>query len=204
MSATRLLVLGVVRAFGRAHGYQVRRELISWGAEQWANVKPGSIYHALRQLVKANMVGAAGVEDSDEGPERILYEITDDGETEFRRLLGKALSDADAKPEFFGAGITFMTCLPRRTVITYLRHRLSHLEAADELLATLRRNDLEEGRKPEHVWELFEWWVVEAQAASDFTRGMIERLEQGAYTMADDAGGGAPFGAPASAPPGAD
>ncbi|CAM3743300.1 PadR family transcriptional regulator [Nocardiopsis rhodophaea] len=201
MSATRLLVLGVVRAFGRAHGYQVRRELISWGAEHWANIKPGSIYHALRQLVKAKMVTAAGVEDSGEGPDRFLYEITEDGETEFRRLLGKALSDADAKPEFFGAGITFMTCLPRRTVITYLQHRLSRLEGTNELLRRLRANDVAEDQKPEHVWELFEWWVVEAQASTDFTRGMIERLEQGAYTMADDGGGAAPFGAPPAVPP---
>ena len=47
MSATRLLVLGVVRMFGRAHGYQVRRELLTWSADEWANVQPGSIYHAL-------------------------------------------------------------------------------------------------------------------------------------------------------------
>ncbi|OLT29722.1 hypothetical protein BJF83_10045 [Nocardiopsis sp. CNR-923] len=35
MSATRLLVLGVVRMHGRAHGYRVGRELMSWGADAW-------------------------------------------------------------------------------------------------------------------------------------------------------------------------
>ncbi len=38
MSATRLLVLGVVRMYGQAHGYRVGRELMSWGVEEWANV----------------------------------------------------------------------------------------------------------------------------------------------------------------------
>lgn len=35
MSATRLLVLGGVRRSGRAHGYTVRRELLSWGSDEW-------------------------------------------------------------------------------------------------------------------------------------------------------------------------
>ena len=48
MSVTRLLVLGAVRIFQPAHGYLVRRELLSWRVEEWANVQPGSIYHALR------------------------------------------------------------------------------------------------------------------------------------------------------------
>jgi hypothetical protein len=36
VSATRLLVLGAVRIFQPAHGYLVRRELLSWGVENWA------------------------------------------------------------------------------------------------------------------------------------------------------------------------
>ena len=52
MSATRLLVLGVVRTHGQAHGYLVNAELESWGAEKWAGLKSGSIYQSLRQLAK--------------------------------------------------------------------------------------------------------------------------------------------------------
>lgn len=50
MSAIRLLVLGAVRQHGRAHGYQVRGDLEYWGAHEWSHAKPGSIYHALKQL----------------------------------------------------------------------------------------------------------------------------------------------------------
>src|SRR5918994_17644 len=49
VSATKLLVLGIVHLSGGAHGYQVRSELQSWGAESWAKIKPGSIYHALKK-----------------------------------------------------------------------------------------------------------------------------------------------------------
>ncbi|MBB4932595.1 DNA-binding PadR family transcriptional regulator [Lipingzhangella halophila] len=190
MSATRLLVLGVVREYGQAHGYQVRRELLSWGAEEWANVKPGSLYHALRQLAKVGMLRTVAVEESDEGPERTLYELTEDGETEFRTLLRKALSDPDVKPEFFGAGLTFLPCLQRWEAITSLRHRFAQLEGKrGELRVLLDEPNLpaKEG-KPEHIWELFQWWVARTRVAAEFTAEMIERLKNGAYAMADDDG----------------
>ena len=47
MSATRLLVLGVIRTLQPIHGYEVRRELISWRVEATTNLKPGSIYGLL-------------------------------------------------------------------------------------------------------------------------------------------------------------
>lgn len=192
MSATRLLVLGVVRASGRAHGYQVRRELLSWGADQWASVKPGSIYHALRQLLKSGMLRSAGVEESGEGPERTLFELTESGEEEFVRLLGKALSDASAKPEFFGAGITFVTCQPRERAVGLLRFRLAGLEREQGSLRSMLEDGAVPAAKPEHVWELFRSWIVAGDAAVSFTRELIERLENGAYTMAGE--GGAAFG----------
>ena len=47
---TPLLLLGVVGILGPVNGYQIRRELLSWQVDKWANVNPGSIYHALGKL----------------------------------------------------------------------------------------------------------------------------------------------------------
>lgn len=187
MSATRLLVLGVVRAHGQAHGYQVRRELITWSADQWANIKPGSIYHALKQMAKNGMLREVGAEGSEQGPDRTVYELTEDGATEFMRLLREALTNPEAKPEMWGAGITFLTCLPRNGAIELLQYRLSNLEACRHGLRGYNAHHAPPG-KPEHVWELFQWWICEYEAAIAFTQGMIERLKGGAYTMADDPG----------------
>ncbi|RKH24127.1 PadR family transcriptional regulator, partial [Corallococcus sp. CA031C] len=49
-STTRLLLLGADGLFEPVNGYQIRRELMSWQADQWANVAPGSIYHGLARL----------------------------------------------------------------------------------------------------------------------------------------------------------
>lgn len=187
MSATRLLVLGVVRLYGQAHGYQVRRELSTWNAETWANVKPGSIYHALKQLTKTAMVRSVGVESGDQGPERTSYELTEDGETEFGRLLREALSNPEVKPEMWGAGITFFPCLDRARAVTLLRYRVANLEACRQSLTGFSGSESPLG-KPAHVAELFHWWVAEYTAAIEFSQALIARLESGAYTMADDAG----------------
>src|SRR5262245_41094849 len=105
MSVVRLLVLGVVRARGRVHGYAVHRELLSWRIETWTRVRPGSIYHALKQLTREGKLRAAGAEESAEGPDRTLYRLTPAGAAEFRRRLAAALSSF--APEELGAGIAF-------------------------------------------------------------------------------------------------
>ena len=56
MSTTRLLVLGAVRIFQPAHGYLVRRELVTWHVDDWANLNPGSIYNALRTLARDGLL----------------------------------------------------------------------------------------------------------------------------------------------------
>jgi DNA-binding PadR family transcriptional regulator len=193
VTATKLLVLGVVREFGEAHGYQVRRELSLWGTEHWANVKPGSIYHALRQSAKSGLLEELGTEASDHGPERTRYALTEDGETEFLRLLRTALSDAEAKREMWMAGVNFLTALPRREAVNLLRLRVHNLDACRSAMSGLQEHQMSLG-KPAHVAELFQWWITEYATAAEFTRGLVERLEDGAYILADDAADA--FGAP--------
>ena len=60
MSSTRLLVLGAVRIFQPVHGYDVRRELLSWRVDKWANVAAGSIYNALKTLTKDKFLKVVG------------------------------------------------------------------------------------------------------------------------------------------------
>ena len=47
-----MLLLGAVAMFEPVNGYQIRRELMSWQVDQWANINPGSIYHALTSLTE--------------------------------------------------------------------------------------------------------------------------------------------------------
>lgn len=185
MSATRLLVLGGVRRSGRAHGYEIRRDLISLGSDEWAHVNPGSIYHALRQLAKEGMLLAHDVEESDAGPPHTDYEITEEGRDEFLRLLRCAFATVDVRhPEMLTAGLGFLTELPRAEAIALLRRRLDGLAGWRSSVAP----HLAEQDPDDHLRELPGWWVHSADAATAWTRRLIERLESGAYVMADDRG----------------
>ena len=185
MSATRLLVLGGVRRSGRAHGYEVRRDLISWGSDEWAHVNPGSIYHALRQLAKEGMLRAHAVEESDAGPPHTDYEITEAGRAEFLRLLRCALATVDVRhPELLAAGLGFLTELPRGEAIGLLRERLDGLAGWRASVAP----HLADRNPDDHLRELLGWWVHSADSATTWTRRVIDRLESGAYVMADDRG----------------
>ena len=179
MSATRLLVLGVVRGYGRAHGYRVGSDLLSWGADEWANVKWGSIYHALRRLTADGLLL-----DHDEVPGRTDYELTERGEAEFQRLLRDALRRPHPRPDLIGAALAMLPSLPRADAVRLLGERLAALEAARDKAAA----QVAGWAEPPHVRELFGLWESTAAGGAEWTRGLIERLEAGAYPMAGEPG----------------
>lgn len=191
MSPTRLLVLGVVRMYGKAHGYQVRRELLTWSADRWANVQPGSIYHALKKMAAEGLLEAVPDEPEGRGPDRVAYRLTEDGETEFLARLSQMLSqlgENDAQNAFgFAAALTFLTCLPRRRATALLRHRLTQMEGQLASVRNVLGHGTEWGQ-PAHVNELYRLWATNAAATMEWVRNLIERLDEGEYVMADDPG----------------
>lgn len=196
MSATRLLVLGVVRMYGSAHGYQVRRELLTWSADKWANVAPGSIYHALKKMATEKLLEEVATEDEAQGPDRTAYRLTEEGETEFQLMLAKYLAESDDSSQAsyrLAAAVTFLPVLPRARALSLLRHRLTQLDGQ----RASARNLLDTGQdwgQPEHVGELYRLWLTAMDAQDQWLRGLVKRLETGRYVMADD--DGAAFGTP--------
>ncbi|MER6679426.1 PadR family transcriptional regulator [Streptomyces olivaceoviridis] len=190
MSAIRLLVLGAVRQHGRAHGYQVRNDLEYWGAHEWSNAKPGSIYHALKQMAKQGLLHAHEIAPSTAGgPPRVEYEITDRGEDEFFRLLRESLVAYDQKMDLQSAAIGFLVELPRAEALELLRERIRRI--GRWRTAVTEHYVPEDG--PErlgHIGEIMNLWVHTADSDAAWTQGLIDRLEAGAYTFA---GEGEPF-----------
>ena len=182
MSAVRLLVLGVIRRQQPTHGYAVRRELLSWRAETWTNVKPGSIYHAIKQLAAEGKLDTIGTEDSAEGPGRTLYQVTEAGEVEFRRLMDIALVSIDM--EELGAAIAFMDALPRAHIVQKLREQQRNsADVRDGLLEMIPEFP---GRyEPPYAPDLLELWSGVFANLTGWTGGLIERLEAGEYRTAD-------------------
>jgi DNA-binding PadR family transcriptional regulator len=190
MSAIRLLVLGAVRQHGRAHGYQVRNDLEYWGAHEWSNAKPGSIYHALKQMAKQGLLVAHEIAPSTAGgPPRTEYTITDAGTEEFFALLRQSLATYHQEPDVLSAGLGFMVDLDRSEVLGLLQERVKAIGAW--------REGITEYYAPEegpaqfgHIGEIMNFWLDSSDSGAAWTRSLIERIRGGAYTFA---GEGEPF-----------
>ncbi|MFI5803771.1 helix-turn-helix transcriptional regulator [Streptomyces sp. NPDC051561] len=191
MSAIRLLVLGAVRRHGRAHGYQVRNDLEFWGAHEWSNAKPGSIYHALKQLAKQELLVAHEVAPSAVGgPPRTEYELTPAGDAEYFTLLREAITSYDQKNDVWSTAIGFLVDLERDEAVRLLKERVRGLQDW--------RDGVTEHYVPEagtqsigHIGEIMNMWVHSADAGIEWARGLIGRIEGGAYSFAGE--GGDPF-----------
>ncbi|MFC9642449.1 PadR family transcriptional regulator [Streptomyces mirabilis] len=190
MSAIRLLVLGAVRQHGRAHGYQVRNDLEYWGAHEWSNAKPGSIYHALKQMAKQGLLIAHEIAPSTAGgPPRTEYEITDQGTEEYFTLLRRSLTAYDQKPDILSAALGFMVDLGRTETLELLQERVRAIEEWRKSVTGYYTPEHGPGQLG-HIGEIMNFWVHSADSGALWTRGLIERIQGGAYTFA---GEGEPF-----------
>ncbi|MGY1601060.1 PadR family transcriptional regulator [Geodermatophilus sp. SYSU D00815] len=180
MSTTRLLLLGAVRIFQPVHGYLLRRELLSWQVEDWAHVKPGSIYSGLRTLA-----GRGLVEELPGDP--VSYRLTADGEVEYRRLLDAALRRPEpGDPSRLLAGLCFFTTLPRAEVREALRARDLVLEATASRMGAAVR-DVEASRlAPASTVELFHVTRAWVDGERAWVREVCARLDAGHYRFAGE------------------
>jgi Predicted transcriptional regulators len=150
---TRMLVLGVVRIFGPANGYQLRRELLSWDVENWAHLNPGSIYSMLGTLEKEGFVERHDLVMDDGARPVAVYTATEPGVAEHDRMLVDAIATVpdpgDALP--LRVALNFGPLLPRATYQAAIDGRAAALELAAEALEGKRRHLANPLRVPPHV-----------------------------------------------------
>lgn len=181
-------MLGAIRVFQPVHGYFVRRELLTWRADQWASLNPGSVYNALRALARDGFLEEVATEASN-GPARTSYRLTDDGEAEFVQLLREALWTVDANdPGLLMTAVSFMRSLSREEVLAALEHRIAQIETSHRSLEFSISSVLDHPGKPRHVAELFYLNDARLQGELEWTRALAERLRQGDYAFAGEPG----------------
>ncbi|WP_308167297.1 PadR family transcriptional regulator [Catellatospora tritici] len=180
MSTTRMMILGVVRLLQPVHGYDVRRELLSWHADQWANVQPGSVYHALKKLADEGALREVGSEQVGSRPARTRYEVTEKGTEQFRDLLTTYLWGQHEGEDPFLAAFSLMTELPREEVTAALRNRARHLRADnDGKRAALATGWAVADNKPTHVRWMLELDIARAEGEIGWCERVADEIEAG-------------------------
>jgi DNA-binding PadR family transcriptional regulator len=190
MSTTRLLVLGAVRIFQPAHGYFVRRELLSWDIEKWANINPGSIYNALRTLTRDGYLVESEPADGGAGKQgRTAYRLTPDGHAEFLSLLRESLWQVDQwETSTLLGGLSFQPFLRRGEVIDAIEARASALRSIMSAGQHAVRGMQDSRSGPPHTVEHFlvseQRWAGELAWCEQY----LDRLRQGHYRFTPEPG----------------
>ena len=125
-----MLLLGAVAMFEPVNGYQIRRELSSWRVDEWANLKPGSIYHSLGELAEQEFLVRHDVVD---GTRQVaVYEVTDAGRTELERTAGGAGDGLPRPRTAFTVAFGMLPLVQRRDGSGHLTTRRVAIERAVE------------------------------------------------------------------------
>jgi len=181
MLATRLLLLGTVRIFQPVHGYFVRRELLSWQAESWANLNPGSVYNGLRSLTRDGFLEEVGTEAEGGRPARTTFRLTGDGEVEFMRLERDALWKVSLDSADLMAAWSFAWALSRDEVIAALESRVEQVEASARAVGYAIDDIPTNPDIPDTVAEHYRLGQARLDGEAAWARQLLERLRGGEY-----------------------
>jgi len=184
-STTRLLVLGVVRIFQPVHGYDLKRELISWHVEEWASLATGSIYSQLKTLVKEGMIETVGKDQVGGKPERTTYKITPRGEQELSELLRETLWQWRMPVDPLVAAISLMGLIKRDELIAGLEARQAII-AGGVAHAEYAINAIDDIETPAHVREMLRLINARVSAEIGWSKAFVERLRKGEYRTVED------------------
>jgi DNA-binding PadR family transcriptional regulator len=173
-----MMILGLVQWMQPVHGYDVRRELLNWSADKWANVQPGSVYHALRKLSEEGLLREVATEQVGARPARTTYEITEKGSVEFVSLLRNNWWHVANTPDPFMAAFSFLPALPRQETAAALRNRATQLRAVVEQLQAAQKSDWMV-TKPTFVSWMWELTVDRSEAEIAWCERTAKRIEGG-------------------------
>jgi DNA-binding PadR family transcriptional regulator len=99
MRSTRLFILGALADGGPMHGHKIRAAAQLDRVELWADIKPGSLYGALRRMADEGVVEVVRTEQEGNLPARTVYGITDKGRTELVSVIRSVLADTGLRPD---------------------------------------------------------------------------------------------------------
>jgi DNA-binding PadR family transcriptional regulator len=129
VNPTRLFVLGELAKHGPMYGHQLRRNARIDRADQWSDVRPGSLYSALHRLAAEGLIEPVRTEQSGNLPARTVYAITAEGQRELKALRGEALVEVGLRPDPVDLAVAMSADLDEDTLRGYIDDRVRALSA---------------------------------------------------------------------------
>lgn len=119
-----LFILGVLHR-GNFHPYEIRRRLNNAMIECYTDVDVGTLYYAVRQLQKQELIAAVSREPAARGGARTVYRITAQGRRRFQALLLEQFGAAGPVAETLYGALLFLHLADQAAVAECLRQRIA-------------------------------------------------------------------------------
>jgi DNA-binding PadR family transcriptional regulator len=145
MNLTRLVCLGLLAERGARHGHQLRRDVETFKADEWAGVGAGSLHRELRRLADEGLIEAVRTEQVGRWPARTIFQITDEGRRELAVLREQAVGRIQEAPDAMAAGLIFAGPEDPSALGQLLARRRQAVEAELGRLALERERGLRDG-----------------------------------------------------------
>ncbi len=162
------------------HPYEMQRLLLERHWDEVLVLKRGSLYHAIRRLLKSRLITATGVSRDGRRPERTTYQITLQGEEELVRWLQEMVAVPVREPSLFMASVNFLIHLAPSDAIAQLEARAQRLQqeisttesVMNQVATSVPRYHLLEGE--------YLLWMHKAEL--QWVRSLLDQLRSGRLT----------------------
>ncbi len=176
-----LLALAVLSTVAQRpmHRYEMASIMRARGKDQDLDIKWGSLYTVVDNLLKHGYLEVIGSTRQGARPERTIYQITDAGNRELVDWTRELLSSVDPEHPRFAAGLSVLAALPPDEVIDLLQIRLDTLVQS---LAAQRATIADASAEVPRLFLLENEYaaaMVEAEAA--WLRTLLDELIGGTY-----------------------
>ncbi|MEO6956049.1 MAG: PadR family transcriptional regulator [Antricoccus sp.] len=180
---TTMLVLGAVMLFEPVNGYQIRRELLSWGVEDWAHLNPGSVYSMLAGQAKQGHLIRYDIPD---GKRTVaVYTSTAKGRRDFADQVKSALITVDPLSTLsVHTALTLVALLPRALYQEALQIRLAELDRIMADYASMANGDWP--HVPDHIAPLMQGRMLSMRTEQAWVRGYLKQIEAGEFGFAGE------------------
>ena len=122
-------ILGVLHR-GDFHPYEIKRRLNNALVECYTDVDVGTLYYAVRQLVKSGDIKPKARQKVARGGERTIYRITSQGRRRFQELLLGRFQEQGTVAQTIYPALLFLDLAELPAVAELLRERLRQTESA--------------------------------------------------------------------------
>src|SRR6516164_1567144 len=131
-------ILGALHR-GDFHPYEIKQRLKNALVECYTDVDVGTLYYAVRQLVKSGDIAPKTRQKVARGGERTIYRITSQGRKRFQELLLERFQEQGTVAQTIYPALLFLDLAKLPAVAKLLRERLRQTESGLEKTSAIQK-----------------------------------------------------------------